>query len=298
MLRFVGVGSLYFLLTLFLNPIFLIHTAMAQEDDYEYTLYAFDEPLTTTRGSIAPQSQDGFYLSREEQCRFTVRDWGWANDGCEYIDQLVFDPFEGVSNLIFFLPNDDGYVKFDDWEQGDREEHVDQIWDELQLNLEAQGARLGIEIQADDWLVRPTLNKRNHYLFYAYRTLWDGEPTINIDISKFDRRGYMEIGVALSEANATPEEVERHVQSILAMYTPETVHHYASFQDGDKIAAVGTVGVLAALAGVKYGKVAAAGILGVIIAFAKKLWFLLFLPIIWLWRRFKKDDDSNSGDQE
>lgn len=65
--------------------------------------------------------------------------------------------------------------------------------------------------------------------------------------------------------------------------------HFASeFRDGDKVAAVGALGVLATLLGVKYGKGALAAIMAIGLVVVKKAWFLIFIPFLFIRRLFSR----------
>ena len=78
------------------------------------------------------------------------------------------------------------------------------------------------------------------------------------------------------------------VDRLLASYQPANNESYFDTQAGDKIAAVGAVGVLASLLGVKYGKTAAVGFLALAAILLKKAWFLLLLPFYFLKNMFSK----------
>ena len=69
---------------------------------------------------------------------------------------------------------------------------------------------------------------------------------------------------------------------------------YADFQPGvDTVAAVG-VGALAyqMMTGNKTNKGVLAGALTVIAVFLKKAWFILFFPVIFLWRKFTRKGEE------
>jgi uncharacterized membrane-anchored protein len=57
---------------------------------------------------------------------------------------------------------------------------------------------------------------------------------------------------------------------------------------GDKVSEIGVLGILATLAGVKWGKFAVTGLIAILLAFAKKGWVLLLLPLLFLGRLFSK----------
>jgi hypothetical protein len=272
----------------------LFSQASAQEE-YQYQFLPFEEATRTARGTIYPQNSEGIYLSKKDMCHLAVKKWGWHKDQCRFVDQLIWHPIEGVDNVMFSIPNSDGYVRFDDWDRKERQEEVDRIWEGVVATHHEQAERLGITIEVDDWLIEPKLNKRDKYLYYGYRSIWNGVPNLILEMSKFDRRGYVEISLVLDEGSLPVEQIESFVPKILKMYRPDREQQYTAFTEGDKIAAVGTVGVLAALAGVKYGKVAAAGLFALILGVLKKAWFLIIFPFMWVRRRLS-NQNKHDGD--
>jgi uncharacterized membrane-anchored protein len=195
-----------------------------------------------------------------------------------------------VDSVIVNKPNTDGYVKFDDWDKGNRDDEIEVIWDSMVLGLEAQSEKLGTLITAERWHIYPTLDKERKVLYYATLINWDGSPTININASVFDRRGYVEFQIVPIMSDITAETTKKIVEEVLNIYKAEEGQKYTQFITGDKIAAAGVVGVLATLVGVKYGKGAAAGLIAIILVFAKKAWFLLLLPFIYLKKFFNRKE--------
>lgn len=104
--------------------------------------------------------------------------------------------------------------------------------------------------------------------------------------SLFDRQGYVPFRLIPESANLSEVELQRLVEISLDAYQPKAQQAYFDFQDGDKVAAVGALGVLATLVGVKYGKTAATGFVAILLLFLKKAWFVLLLPLIFLKKFF------------
>ncbi|GGY39954.1 DUF2167 domain-containing protein [Parvularcula lutaonensis] len=248
------------------------------------------EPKELQRGSLTPTSSFSIDASRDAICDTTENDWGWQPGSCRIIDAMILQPTEAIDTLIIEKPNSDGYVTFDDWEAADREKQINQIWDDMVEGLKGQSANLGIEITADDWFVYPTLNRDKAYLYYATRMDWAGDPVINVEATRFDRRGYVKFSLVPFNDDISAEEIERELETILTAYEPNAEQSYADFEEGDKVAAAGAVGVLAALAGVKFAK--SAGLLGAALLLLKKFWFVLLAPFAFLRRLFsgKKED--------
>lgn len=268
--------------------------AVAQEEapSYAYEPVPFTEPVDLARGRISPMGSEGYYLTGKDACHLVTTEWAWERASCSEVDKIMLVPSDEIDTLVISTPNSEGYVSFEDWERKDRDKEIAAIWKTLVEGTKAQGQQLGVEIKMVDWLVYPTLKEENHYLYYATRLTWDGAPQINIKASKFDRRGYVSMMLLPLDANATAADIEEMIETVLASYEPTATNAYADFSQGDKVAAAGVLGVLATLVGVKYGKAAAIGLGALFLAFAKKLWILILVPLIALKNRlFKKKED-------
>lgn len=243
--------------------------------------YAFTEPLTVSRGKLLPSSQEAFKFPRDEMCDVVKSEWGWAN--CDGVDVMVVLFTPQIDTLIIDKPNTSGYVKLDDWDSGEREDVISGIEDHLRESLKAQGERSGQNITFDGWKVYPTLNATKKYMYYATDIGWDGESTINVKAVVFDRRGFVLFSIVPVDSNMNESQMVAIINDVLDKYQPKPQEEYSAFSSGDKVAAVGAVGVLATLVGVKYGKGAATGLLVVLTLLLKKAWFILVLPLYWVW---------------
>lgn len=209
-----------------------------------------------------------------------MNEWGWSS--CDGIEAMIFGLAPGIDTMMVETPNSDGYVKFDDWEGADRQDEIDTIWNEFAESAKLQGEALGESIVPVRWYVQPTLNKEKSYLYYAILIDWEGEMVINAKASLFDRSGYVAFRLTPESSDLSETELQQLVEISLNTYQPEAQQAYFDFQDGDKVAAVGAIGVLAALVGVKYGKAAATGFVAVLLLLLKKAWFVLLIPLIFL----------------
>lgn len=258
----------------------------------EVNPYAFTEPLTVSRGKLMPLSQEAIKMPRDEMCDLVKNEWGWA--GCEAVDVMVFLFTPEIDTLMIDKPDTSGYVKLDDWETDEREEIISSIEDHLRASLKAQGERSGKDITFDGWRVYPTLNAEKKYMYYATDIGWDGESSINVKAVVFDRRGFITFTIVPTVSEMNESQMVATINTVLDKYQPKPQEEYSSFVSGDKVAVVGAVGVLATLAGVKYGKGAATGILVGLALLFKKAAFLLLIPLLWVgsWikRLFRKSE--------
>lgn len=259
---------------------FLSEPTIANAQTDPYNPVNFTEPLSLYRGKISPVSPDSLYFDDEDRCNILMNEWGW--DSCEGIEAMIVGLAPGIDTVMVETPNSDGHVTLDDWEEADRQEEIDAIWKEFVEGSREQGKALGERIEPVRWYVQPTLNKEKSYLYYAVLIDWEGEMIINAKASLFDRQGYITFRLIPDSADLSETALQQLVETSLDAYQPKTQQAYFDFQDGDKVAAVGAIGVLATLVGVKYGKAAATGILAIILIFLKKAWFLLLIPLVFL----------------
>lgn len=261
---------------------FLNEPAIIQAQTNPYNPINFTQTLNLSRGNLLPLSPESLYLSSKESCDLVVREFGWQKDSCSSIENIVFGHLPEIDTLILDKPNSDGYVKFDDWDEDTVKGEIDSIWESLISSSKEQSKILGYDITPIKWIVFPKLEKRHSYMYYAYLLDWDGEPTVNIKATKFDRRGYVAFSIVPTREDFTEEGLTRIVETTLDSYQPNNEESYGEFRSGEKIAGYGALGVLATLMGVKYGKAVATGLFAVGLILLKKLWFLLLLPFIYV----------------
>ncbi|MFG5383040.1 DUF2167 domain-containing protein [Yoonia sp. R2-816] len=250
----------------------------------------FTEPLNASRGSVTPTLNNATYLTDGDICTVTIQIWGWSS--CNEVDTMILGQFPGVDTTLILKPDSSGFVAFDDWEGDEKNAVIADIEDSERQGMAAQGQALGIDIRFAGWSVYPTLNHEKQMMYYATDAIWDGEKSINITATVFDRRGYVEFLIIPSATQITPEETEAMITKVLSRYEPAQGQEYTAFAEGDKVAAVGAVGVLAALAGVQYGKGPLAALMATALLILKKAWFVLLLPFIWLKGLFSRNKGS------
>ncbi len=100
------------------------------------------------------------------------------------------------------------------------------------------------------------------------------------------RKGYSKI-IWIGEADQFSSS-ENLLREALNDHKFEKGFRYADYSVGDRIAAFGLASLVAVTAGSKSGKGVVAGILATLLIFAKKLWFLIFLPFVFGWKRIKR----------
>lgn len=248
--------------------------------------YAFIEPLTVSRGKLLPSSQEAIKIPHDEMCELVKTEWGWAD--CDTVDVMVLLFTPQIDTLLIDKPDTSGYVKLDDWDTDERGDVISAVEEHLRASLKAQGERSGQKITFDGWKVYPTLNAEKKYMYYATDIGWNGESSVNVKAVVFDRRGFVTFSLVPVDSNIGEAQMVATINEVLDNYQPRSQEEYSAFTSGDKVAAVGAVGVLATLVGVKYGKGAATGLLVVLTLLLKKAWFILLLPLLWIWGSIKR----------
>lgn len=245
----------------------------------------FTKQLSLSRGDLSPVSTYSVYYSRSDTCTMLVQEMGWNEASCENFENIVLGHIKGIDTLIIEKPNSEGLVKLNDWDAEKSDDKIQAIWDDFVSGSKSQSENLGVDIRPIKWLVYPTVNAEKRYLFYATLIQWGSDRIVNVKASLFDRFGYITFRIVPDNEQISEEELVSLVESTLNSYSPHPQQSYSDFKSGDKIAAAGALGVLASLVGVKYGKAIATGALAVALAFAKKLWFLIFIPFIWVFSK-------------
>jgi len=101
------------------------------------------------------------------------------------------------------------------------------------------------------------------------------------------REGYTQATMISSVAGYKDSLLEN--ASAIHEFNPDV--GYNAWKPGDKVAAIGIAGLLAATLGGKSVKVAAP-ILVVLLGLLKKLWWIVILPFLWLGKLFTRSSSS------
>jgi uncharacterized membrane-anchored protein len=265
-------------------------------EDNPYDLSDFDKEIQLTNGSIYPNYTEASQVGKEGACKLVKEIWGWGDENCPAIDKLLIFTAPNIDTLVIETPRNIGYVEYDDWYMENKDEYIAEIVELIKANYKVQSKRMNQELEWIKWIVYPTLVEDKNYMYYAYLTSQDGVKYPVIESMIYDRKGYIHFQIAPMNLTVSSSEAEyrKTVESALDLYTPNMGQRYADFRTGDNIYKFGVMGSLAALAGVSWkgkGRAAAAGIFGLILVFAKKLWWLIFLPLVVLFKKlFRKKD--------
>lgn len=232
-------------------------------------------------------AEDGVMLRGKDACTFSML--LNADEVCDTTAIVFPKDGVGIDSIYYSAPEDIGHVNMDDWTE-DVTSQIDDIWESYVEGSKAQSERIGFDVVPLKWVLYPTLNKAAKVMTYGILLDFGGSKVINLVSVKFTRKGYVVMEIVtdeqiLSAANANYDDVSVYASNT---YNPAAGWRYADFKEGDKVAAIGAVGVLASVIGVKYGRGWLAGIGAMILLFAKKLWVLLLVIPAAIWGGIKK----------
>lgn len=265
----------------------LAEPAIVHAQSENYRFINFTQPLSTARGAVTPIGQEAEYLDEAERCTVLVKEFGWKQDACALIDQMLFN-MGPIDTLLINMPVSDGYVSLDDFDGSAVSATVDAITDSYTESIEEQSRALGTKIEFLGWRLYPQVDRDRSIMYFANDLNWGGEKAVNISIVLFDRYGYIPMKVIPFDSELSGDELRNVVDQAVSMYKPDTGSSYFQFESGDNVATYGALSVFAGILGVKYGKAASAGLIAAALLFLKKGWFLLLIPLVWIGKRFKK----------
>ena len=177
--------------------------------------------------------------------------------------------------------------KMDDWE-----EHInkDELLSEIKKSTETANKikEKGYpSLYVDGWAQKPFIDKNNAIVYWAISAhSSNGGSIVNAKAMKLGRKGFAEIIWMGSSAQFT--DAQTSLSPTLVAYQYDECSKYADFIPGtDTVAAVGAGALAYKLMTGKTAVKAGAGLFALLAIFAKKLWFLIVLPFIFVWKWIK-----------
>lgn len=191
-----------------------------------------------------------------------------------------------ASSQVIYTVHKIGFVTKDDWKDSiNKDSILQEIRNETNKNNEKVAPGYPKNF-VDSWVQPPHLDKTNNTVYWAIAGHDDRNTKfINAKALKLGREGYTEVVWI-----GSPEQfssAEASLKPILANYNYKEGFQYDDYIPGsDKIAAAGVGALVYKLV---TGKAAAqAGFLAIAAIFAKKFWFLIFLPFAYVWKWIKR----------
>ena len=201
----------------------------------------------------------------------------------------ISGPSEGTQ--VNYTFQETGYLSTDDW---DEYIEKDALLQEIKKNTEADNKikKPGYpKLYIDGWLQEPLLDKMGSMVYWAISLHTDkGDKFVNAKVLKLARKGYTSIlwmGRPELFGNA-----ENSLTPALKAYQFNEGLTYADYNPIiDNVAPFGigalTYKLITGKTGSKASAVAGAGLLAMLSVFAKKAWFLIFIPLAFAWKWLK-----------
>ena len=215
-------------------------------------------------------------------------DW-WAYGRSEGMDAIRV--FSGSYSYTITKPENNGYVKIDDWSDVSPEELIQGLRD---ANKD-KGDGLAYAKQIN-WIYKPSLDKEKNLVTYSYKVIWNNDSTSmeskNIILG---REGHIDQTFVFEDLSNTKANADLAKSASLDTSFTEG-YTYKDYKSGDKIAAAGIGALVATSLGVKAlksggGAAAAGGILLLL----KKFWWILLAPLAFLGKLFGGGDKEQSN---
>ena len=206
----------------------------------------------------------------------------WYN-GVEYSSTLFIT--KNYSEYTDYQYFSEGYVKLDDWKDVNPDKFIKQMRSDSKESNKIRRENNAFTVEGIEWLQEPTLDREKNSVYYAYLVEYsNGQIAVNAITLILGRYGYTEVTYVgyPEDFKINKEEILEH---IVATYSFVEQKKYTNFSTGDKVAAAGIGGLLAASMGIKAFK---AGGIAALLILLKKGGFLIFLPLIFAWGWIKR----------
>jgi uncharacterized membrane-anchored protein len=226
---------------------------------------------------------DFYYLDPEDTKTVIVDIWGNPAGAADGVLGMIFPSkyapteVEAWGSLVEY--SNDGYISDVDAATTD--------YDELLQTLKQSVAESNVErekqgfptITLMGWASAPRYDQSAHALHWARDLIFGNEQgashTLNYSVRLLGREGVVQYNFVADLSQL--EEIKAAIPSVIKIVQFDKGKSYDDYQQGDKLAAYGMAGVIAAGAGAKVA--AKAGLLAIALAFLKKGGFLVVLLI-------------------
>ena len=192
--------------------------------------------------------------------------YSWLTSGIEFpaTEAVLTYQSANASAEVYYEWRDEGYVSDDDWADVDADALLKQYRENTEAANDERAANGFEPMHVVGWLEPPHYDKSTHTVTYAMELKDKDSNWANAFALRLGRAGYTEFtwvgSVDLFQgAGGRPALLN----DALAIHSFEEGYRYADFQEGDKVAAYGIAGLVAAAVGAKFGK----GLIAALIAF-------------------------------
>jgi uncharacterized membrane-anchored protein len=187
---------------------------------------------------------------------------------------------------LAFSYYEEGYIDDSDWERLNSDDLMEAI---IETTAEDNIARIanGVsEFNIIGWEEEPSYDRKKEVAHYVIKGKDSSGLWLNSVAFRLGREGFTRI--VLIGPSDNPQESSDTLTAALDNHSFDNGFLYSDFEPGDKMAGIGLASLVALTAGSKNGKGIAAGLIATLLFFAKKLWFVIFIPFIFLWGKIKR----------
>lgn len=240
------------------------------------------EPVTLSAAGATITVPKGFvYLDTKDATTFLTKIWGnppsTAEGNLGIILPTAHAPEETAEWAAVLEYIEEGHVSDEDAATTD----YGALLKEMQQGTEdanAERVKQGYEpIKLVGWATPPHYDQAHHALYWAKDLLFGtddkAEHTLNYNVRLLNREGVLQLNFVASMGQLN--EINESIPAAISMVRFNPDHEYSAYRDGDKLAAYGLAGLIAAGAGAKIA--AKAGLIAIALAFLKKGGFVLVL---------------------
>lgn len=247
-------------------------------ESLDYKQGIVDLPLAHAKLNVPPEF---YFLDQADAARVLTQLWGNPPAAAEGNLGMIFpvkyapESSNSWGSVIDYM--EDGYVSDIDAQATD--------FDALLTELKQAAIEGNLQREKDGydpitlvgWASPPFYEKSAHTLHWARDLLFGKDPnsphTLNYSLRILGREGVLQLNFVAGLEQLT--EIKAAIPSMTKLATFDSGKAYTDFRDGDKLAAYGMAGLIAAGAGAKIA--AKVGFLAIALAFLKKGGVLLFI---------------------
>ena len=215
--------------------------------------------------------------------------------GWEDVDFLIIrETSAGTYLQTFYAHFDVGYIEDDDWSQLDHDDLLASIRETTDEQNRQRATNGYPTVEVDGWAQPPKYDRERNMVYWAIDASETGTGRIvNATALKLSRDGFTSVTWV-----GAPSDF--HGAATLAglgsAFRFDPGNRYADFSAGDAVAGVGLAALATRIASGKgWQKAAGAGLIAFVVAFAKKLWWLIVLPFLWLGRKLFRRDSTQDA---
>lgn len=206
-------------------------------------------------------------------------------DDVQFVSVVVDGPAANTQTI--YSHHDIGYIHDDDWSEIDPSDLLDVIRQNTREGNKERRANGYPTLKIQGWLQKPAYDKDLDTAYWAVSIQESTSvETVNAVALKLSRDGFSKI---IWVGHPAQFQGEKTLRSVGNSYQFKRGNRYADFSTGDVVAGVGlaalTTGIIT---GKGWKKTAGAGLAALLLAFAKKLWFLILIPFLWIGKLFKR----------